>query len=325
MIAIRPLQGTDIPAVLALAESLPDWFDEDARRRAIPADLQQQSGFVAVSEESVVGFITLFFAEGRLTIGWLAVRQDFQRSGIGSRLLEEAESFGREHGATEIATYTLGDGVVYEPYVSTRQFYFSKGFRIYQRNRTDNPNCQEEIRIKKAISRPIASDSKKSRSTRFSGHPSAEDEGGPQVRLVPELSVSDLEQSLRFYRDVIGFQVEFERPEDRFVYLSLHGSELMIEEDREREGVSALWIVKPLDFPRGRGLNLSIDCPDARTLIQRLADAGIPLRKPLEENWYRNGEVQHGERNFLVQDPDGYLLRFAESLGTRKVMDETPS
>lgn len=137
-------------------------------------------------------------------------------------------------------------------------------------------------------------------------------------RLVPELSVSDLEQSLRFYRDLIGFQVEFERPEDRFVYLSFHGSELMIEEDRKREGVSALWIVEPLDFPRGRGLNLSIECPDARNLAQRLADAGIPLRKPLEENWYRNGEIQHGERNFLVQDPDGYLLRFAESLGTRE-------
>ena len=139
----------------------------------------------------------------------------------------------------------------------------------------------------------------------------------PDNKLVPELSVSDLEQSLRFYRDILGFEIDFQRPEDRFAYLSFHGSELMIEEDRERVGESALWIVEPLDYPRGRGLNLSIDCPDARGLVARLCSAGIPLRKPLGEGWYRDNEILHGELNFLVQDPDGYLLRFAESLGTR--------
>ena len=61
----------------------------------------------------------------------------------------------------------------------------------------------------------------------------------PDNKLVPELSVSNLEASLHFYRDVLGFKVEFERPEDRFVYMSFYGSELMIEEDRPREGVDA--------------------------------------------------------------------------------------
>ena len=54
-----------------------------------------------------------------------------------------------------------------------------------------------------------------------------------------------------------------------------------------------------------------------RDLIERLKDAGVPLRKPVEDCWYRDNDILHGQRNFLVQDPDGYLLRFAESLGTK--------
>lgn len=113
--------------------------------------------------------------------------------------------------------------------------------------------------------------------------------------LVPELSVANLDTSLHFYRDVVGFEVMFERPENRFAYMTFHGSELMIEEDRPREGISALWIIEPLDYPRGRGLNLSIDCPNADALAARLAENGIPLRKPIEENWYRENESSTGK------------------------------
>ena len=138
-------------------------------------------------------------------------------------------------------------------------------------------------------------------------------------KLVPELGVSNLEKSRQFYVGILGFKVLFERPENRFVYMSFFGVELMIEEDRTREGDSALWVIEPMDYPRGRGLNLSIDCPSVNDLVERLGRAGIALRKPVEDNWYRNNEILHGERNFLVQDPDGYLLRFAERLGDRPV------
>ena len=54
-------------------------------------------------------------------------------------------------------------------------------------------------------------------------------------------------------------------------------------------------------------------------LVERLKNGGIALRKPVEDYWYRNNEILHGERNFLVQDPDGYLLRFAENIGSKPV------
>jgi GNAT superfamily N-acetyltransferase len=151
MIETPPIEGRDYTGILAVAEALPDWFDEDARGRAIPADIRHQNGFVALSQGKIVGFITLFFAEGRLNIGWLGVKPEYQKKGIGSRLLAAAEEFGRENNLTEIATHTLGNRVDYKPYEATREFYFRRGFTVYQRSKTDNPGCPEEIRIKKQI------------------------------------------------------------------------------------------------------------------------------------------------------------------------------
>ena len=141
MIETRQIEEQDIPEILAIAEVLCDWFNENARKRVIPMDLRHQNGFVALSEGKVVGFITLFVAEGRLNIGWLGVRPEYHRRGIGSQLLVCAKEFEQQHGLIEIATYTLGDGVDYKPYEMTRNFYFKNSFKVYQRNKTDNPGC----------------------------------------------------------------------------------------------------------------------------------------------------------------------------------------
>lgn len=37
----------------------------------------------------------------------------------------------------------------------------------------------------------------------------------------------------------------------------------------------------------------------------------------LEERWYRPDAFEAGNRQFVVADPDGYLLRFFEDLGRR--------
>jgi GNAT superfamily N-acetyltransferase len=150
-VIIRGIQKEDYDRIIAVVQELADCFDEDARLRAIPIDLCNQIGFIATLKEEIVGFITLFMAEGRINIGWLGVLPKRQRQGIGHKLLKQAEKIGRELGAKEIATSTLGDSVDYKPYVQTRNFYFKNGFQVYQRNKTDNPSCPEEIKIKKAI------------------------------------------------------------------------------------------------------------------------------------------------------------------------------
>ncbi len=48
--------------------------------------------------------------------------------------------------------------------------------------------------------------------------------------LIPELSVNNIEESKRFYIDILGFKLEYERIEDKFAFLSLGDIQIMIEE-----------------------------------------------------------------------------------------------
>ena len=157
MTEIRPILDADHSAILDLVADLPEWFDADARTRSIPIDLHHQQGLVAEEGDQIVGFITFFVAEGRLNIGWFGVRKDCQRKGIGGCLLDAAEETARDMSLCELATYTLGDSVDYEPYEQTRAFYFKHGFRIYQKSKTNNPSCPEEIKIAKRIAQHVSS------------------------------------------------------------------------------------------------------------------------------------------------------------------------
>ena len=131
------------------------------------------------------------------------------------------------------------------------------------------------------------------------------------AKLVPELMVSDHAASRDFYVRIIGFDVRYERPEEKFSYLDLGGAELMIEQETD------FWATAPRERPFGRGINLQIEVYDLAPILARLEEAGVPLFRPVEEAWYRAGEGFSGNRQFLVQDPDGYLLRMFEDLGQR--------
>jgi hypothetical protein len=48
------------------------------------------------------------------------------------------------------------------------------------------------------------------------------------------------------------------------------------------------------------------------------------LASDVVESWYRQDAVLHGQRQFFVADPDGYLYRFYEYIGERPVPDNAP-
>ena len=129
------------------------------------------------------------------------------------------------------------------------------------------------------------------------------------AKLVPELMVPNHAASRDFYVRIIGFQVRYERPAEKFCYLDLGGAELMIEEETD------FWATAPRERPYGRGINLQIEVDAIDPILARLKDANVALFRPVEEAWYRAGESYSGNRQFLVQDPDGYLLRIFEDLG----------
>lgn len=133
--------------------------------------------------------------------------------------------------------------------------------------------------------------------------------------LVPELAVNDWQRSRAFYCDLIGFHVVYERPEEGFMYLAFGMAQLMIDQI----GAGRTFDIGegPLESPLGRGMNLQIEIPSLSPVLTRLERAGIDLVIPLEEKWYRRGAIEVGNRQFVVADPDGYLLRPFESLGER--------
>jgi catechol 2,3-dioxygenase-like lactoylglutathione lyase family enzyme len=133
----------------------------------------------------------------------------------------------------------------------------------------------------------------------------------PSPRLVPELVCSDLRRSLAFYIDVLGFSIAYERPERRFAYLEREGAELMLQEP-----VGRSFVAGALEHPYGRGMNLQIEVSDVASLLARVQRTNAPLFLELEERWYRKNDTEVGNRQFVVADPDGYLLRFFQDLGT---------
>jgi catechol 2,3-dioxygenase-like lactoylglutathione lyase family enzyme len=133
-------------------------------------------------------------------------------------------------------------------------------------------------------------------------------------RLIPEFDVEELDRSLRFYRDVVGCRVLFERPEERFAFLDLEGAQFMLE---EAAGPGRRFRTAPLEYPFGRGINIQIQVSDVDALYKRCLRSGLPIAIPLEERWYRENERELGNRQFVIADPDGFLLRFFTDLGSR--------
>ena len=132
--------------------------------------------------------------------------------------------------------------------------------------------------------------------------------------LVPELQVSDLAVSLEFYTRVLGFSVKWSRPEERFAFLEHQEASIMLE---QAGGPGRRITTGPLEQPFGRGVNFQIVTSNVDSLAERIEAAGYRLLIPLEERWYRKGSGRVGQRQFVVADPDGYLLRFIRVIGTQ--------
>ena len=126
--------------------------------------------------------------------------------------------------------------------------------------------------------------------------------------LIPELSVKDLQATKKFYLEILGFTLEYERSESKFIFVSYGKAQIMLEQ------INGYWATGPLERPFGRGINFQIDCNDVETLSKKILAKGYELYQAVEEVSYRVNRIDHRKKEFLVQDPDGYLLRFSQSM-----------
>ena len=123
-------------------------------------------------------------------------------------------------------------------------------------------------------------------------------------RMIPELSVFDIERTKKFYRE-LGFKIDYERTEDKFVFMSFQDSQFMFEQIHD-DG----WNIGELVYPLGRGINFSIAVDDIEELYKLVNSLNIELYRELTRNIYQVNGIEEMQIEFLIQDPNGYLLRF---------------
>ena len=121
--------------------------------------------------------------------------------------------------------------------------------------------------------------------------------------LIPELTVSDIEKSKEFYLE-LGFKIKYERIEDKFCFLELENNQLMIEE------ISNNWNTAVMEYPFGRGINISMSVSDVEKMFNDLKNKQLEFFRDLEIHSYKVDNIVYEDKEFLIQDPDGYLLRF---------------
>jgi uncharacterized glyoxalase superfamily protein PhnB len=128
--------------------------------------------------------------------------------------------------------------------------------------------------------------------------------------MTPELCCSDLKISLPFYTEILGFGIQYQREEDGFAMIERQGSRIMLDEIRG-------------DSVTGTDRTMNTDKIDE--LYDRVQKSGANVFLPIEETWYRADDVELGSRQFIVLDPDGYMLRFSQALGERKSSASGPA
>lgn len=121
--------------------------------------------------------------------------------------------------------------------------------------------------------------------------------------LIPELSVTNIEKSKEFYLN-LGFKIMYERKADKFCFLYLEDNQIMIEE------INNNWNVGEMKYPFGNGINISMTVSDIDSFYESIISKKIVLFRKIKTSKYRIDDIIYEDKEFLLQDPDGYLLRF---------------
>ena len=79
------------------------------------------------------------------------------------------------------------------------------------------------------------------------------------------------------------------------------------------------WNVGELKYPFGNGINFQLEVENVNEIYNNFKSNSYTITFDIEENWYRQENKLLGNKEFLIQDPDGYLLRFFEDIGEKDI------
>lgn len=135
--------------------------------------------------------------------------------------------------------------------------------------------------------------------------------------LVPEFEVTNLQKTIEIYSNVFGFKIGYDRPEEDFAYMERGSIHIMLE---KATGAGRRFHNADLEYPFGRGINFQIEVDNVDEIYKRAQNCtDLKIHIPIEERWYRMNDIELGNRQFVVLDPDGYMLRFFTDIGERVV------
>jgi catechol 2,3-dioxygenase-like lactoylglutathione lyase family enzyme len=117
--------------------------------------------------------------------------------------------------------------------------------------------------------------------------------------ISPSFIVSNVEQTIAFYCDKLGFETRFRQPDRNpfFAIIGRDGAQIFIKSEKD---------VAPVpNSKRHRHLRLDafVYAPDPDALAAEFASHGATFSVPLKD-------TNDGLRGFEITDPDGYVLFF---------------
>jgi catechol 2,3-dioxygenase-like lactoylglutathione lyase family enzyme len=122
----------------------------------------------------------------------------------------------------------------------------------------------------------------------------------PRMQAIsPFFIVSNVDQTMAFYCDKLGFEARFQEPSQNpfFAIIGREGAQLFVKSDKD---------VLPLPNHRRHPFmrwDAYVYAPDPDALAAEFADQGVTFSAPLED-------THDGLRGFEISDPDGYILFF---------------
>jgi len=122
----------------------------------------------------------------------------------------------------------------------------------------------------------------------------------PDLQAIsPFFIVSNVDRTIAFYHDKLGFEVRFKEPDPApfFAIIGRGGAQILVKSDKD---VSPLPNSRRHPFMRWDAF---VYAPDPDALAADFADHGAAFRAPLTD-------THDGLRGFEICDPDGYVLFF---------------
>lgn len=124
-------------------------------------------------------------------------------------------------------------------------------------------------------------------------------------KITPNLIVADMDKSLKFYRDVLGFsmsQTVPDKPPFIFAWMRRGDAEIFLNQHMPPQpGQPDLFAGRPI----GGTLSMYLPLEGIEELLKTVQGNSVKIAVPLHKEFY-------GMKEFAVFDPDGYLIIFAE-------------